>query len=129
MDYRISIISGIITFIVVFLVDYFVILLPKTKVMSGKKVKKNKKKELTIMELEYLKNRFKLDLFKVDLDYCIKWFAFLNSFIIALTSTVIMFIPWHMIFQLMIGFVLLMGLIYALYELFGRHLVKKGWTR
>ncbi len=129
MEYKISIISGIVTFFVVFLVDYFAILLPKTKVISGKKTKKNKKKETTIMELEYLKNRFKLDLFKVDLDYCIKWFAFLNSFIISITSTIIMLIPWNMIFQLMIGFVLLMGLIYSLYELFGRHLVKKGWTR
>lgn len=128
MEFNISLISGIITFIIVFIVDYFVILVPKTKVISGKK-NKRKKKETTIMELEYLKTHFNLDLFKVDLDYCIKWFAFLNSFIISITSTIIMLIPWNLIFQLMIGFVLLMGLIYSLYEIFGRHLVKKGWTR
>ncbi len=128
MEFNITIASGIITFIVIFLIDYFVILVPKCHYLQGKK-KKTKKKEVTIMELQYLQNKFKLDLFKVDLDYVIKWFAFLNSFIIALTSTIIMLIPLNMIFQLLIGFVLLIALIYALYELFGRHLVKKGWSR
>ena len=128
MEFNITIASGIITFIVIFIIDYFVILVPKCHYLQGKK-KKTKKKEVTIMELQYLQNKFKLDLFKVDLDYVIKWFAFLNSFIIALTSTIIMLIPVNMIFQLIIGFVLLIALIYALYELFGRHLVKKGWSR
>ena len=128
MEFNITIASGIITFIVIFLIDYFVILVPKCHYLQGKK-KKTKKKEVTIMELQYLQNKFKLDLFKVDLDYVIKWFAFLNSFIIALTSTIIMLIPLNMILQLIIGFVLLIALIYALYELFGRHLVKKGWSR
>ena len=128
MEFNITIASGIITFIVIFIIDYFVILVPKCHYLQGKK-KKTKKKEVTIMELQYLQNKFKLDLFKVDLDYVIKWFAFLNSFIIALTSTIIMLIPLNMILQLIIGFVLLIALIYALYELFGRHLVKKGWSR
>ena len=39
MDYKISIVCGIITFFVVFLVDYFAILLPKNRVISGKKTK------------------------------------------------------------------------------------------
>ena len=119
MEFRISLISGVITFIVIFIVDYFLILIPKYNIMSGKKKKKKGKKETNMMEL----------LFKVDLEYLIKWFAFLNSFIIALTSTIIMLIPLNMIFQLLIGFVLLIGLIYSLYELLGRHLVKKGWNR
>ena len=81
------------------------------------------------MEMQYLQKKFKLDLFKVDLDYAIKWFAFINAFIISTTSTIIMMIPWNMLFQLMVGFVILLGLIYALYELLGRHFVKKGWQR
>ncbi len=129
MEFKISIITGIITFILIFLIDYCFILLPKYNIMSGKKKAKKNKKEVSMMELLYLQKKFKLDLFKVDLDYLIKWFAFLNAFIISLTSTIIMLIPLNMIFQLLIGFVLLIGLIYALYELLGRHLVKKGWGR
>lgn len=128
MDLRISIGCGIITLIIVFLVDYFAVLLPKYKVISGKKTKK-KDKKIYIMELQYLINHFKLDIKKIDLEYVIKWFAFLNAFIIAFTSAVIMLLPWNMFFQLLVGFVLLLALIYSLYELFGRHLVKKGWQK
>lgn len=128
MDINISLIIGSITFILTFIVDYFVILLPKYKVMAGKKTK-IRKKEVNMMELQYLQARFQLDLFKVDLEYAIKWFAFINSFIIAFTSSVIILLPWNMIFQLMLGFVILLGLIYALYELLGRLFVKKGWKR
>ena len=129
MEINISIASGIITFIIVFLVDYFAILVPKNNILSGKKKQKKNKKEVTMMELQYLQKRFALDLFKVDMDYVIKWFAFLNAFIIAFTSTVIMLIPVNMVLQLLIGFVLLLALIYSLYEIYGRHLVKKGWKR
>ena len=128
MEIQISIISGIITLIIVFIVDYFLILLPKCKIINGKKTKK-KDKKVYIVELQYLINRFNLDIKKIDLDYVIKWIAFINAFIIALTSSVIMLIPWHMIFQLLVGFVLLLGLIYSLYEIYGRHLVKKGWKK
>ncbi len=129
MDVKVSLIAGAVTFVIVLLVDYFFILMPKCNVISGKKRKKTRKKEVTMMEMQYLQKKFKLDLFKVDLDYAIKWFAFINAFIISVTSTIIMMIPWNMLFQLMVGFVILLGLIYALYELLGRHFVKKGWQR
>ena len=127
METQISNIAGVVAFFLVLIVDYGLILWPK--VHSKNKKNKKRKKDPVIMELQFLQKKFNLDLFKVDLDYVIKWFAFFNAFIIAVTSTVVMLIPWPMIFQFMLGFVILLGLTYSIYELFGRHLVKKGWTR
>ena len=59
----------------------------------------------------------------------ILWTALINSFIIAFVSTVISAIPAHVVWQLLVGFVLIFGLIYALYEIYGRILVKKGWGK
>lgn len=125
-----SIIISISTFFVIYILDYFLILLPKYNIISGKsKPKKRKKnKKVVISEVQFLQTRFKLKQDRMDIKYMIRWIAFLNAFIIAFTSTVITYIPWDMAWQLLVGFVLLFGLIYALYELFGRLLVKKGWN-
>lgn len=128
MDLKLSLVIGLITLIVVWIIDYFFILLPKYNIISGKKTKK-KDKKVYLMELQYLINHFNLDIKKIDIEYTIKWFAFLNAFIIAFTSSAIMLLPWNMFFQLLVGFVLLLALIYSLYELFGRHLIKKGWKK
>ena len=57
----------------------------------------------------------------------ILWIAFVNSFIISLVSTVVTSVSLPLYYQLPIGFVLLFGLIYSLYELFGRILLRKGY--
>ena len=81
------------------------------------------------MELNYLISKFKLDknkiLYKPVCLYC----SLFNGFIISLTVTIISNIKLKMMWQLLIGFVLLFGLIYSVYELYGRHLVKKGWKK
>lgn len=124
-----SIIISISTFFVIYILDYFLILLPKYNIISGKsKQKKRNNKKVVISEVQFLQTRFKLKQDRMDIKYMIRWIAFLNAFIIAFTSTVITYIPWDMAWQLLVGFVLLFGLIYALYELFGRLLVKKGWN-
>ena len=43
--------------------------------------------------------------------------------------TVISNIDLYIVWQLLIGFVLLFALIYSLYEIYGRHLVKKGYQK
>ena len=125
---NISVIIGIITFVLVLVVDYFFILMPKYKVISGKKTKK-KNKNYAIMEVQFLTTRFKLDENKIDYKFLLKIIAFLNALIISFTSTIIMYIPLKMTRQLLIGFVIVFSLIYALYELLGRYLVKKGWKK
>ena len=124
----VSVIIGIITFVLVLVVDYFFILIPKYNVIKGKKTKK-KNKNYAIMEVQFLTTRFKLDENKIDYKFLLKIIAFLNALIISFTSTVIMYIPLKMGWQLLIGFVIVFSLIYALYELLGRYLVKKGWKK
>ncbi len=123
---NISIIIGIITFIVVLIVDYYFVLIPKYNIIQGKKTKR-KSKNNTIMEVQFLVSKFKLNDSKIDYKYLLKRIAFLNALIISFTSTIIMYIPLKMMWQLLIGFVIVFSLIYALYELLGRHLVRKGW--
>ena len=69
--------------------------------------------------------RYNLDEKKVDYKELLKWTSFCNAFIISLTSTIICNIPLKMYYQLAIGFVILFGLIYSIFEIVGRHLNKK----
>ena len=127
-----SLVSFAIIFTIFYVGNYYLNLKRKYNKITNKKPSKKKKKNnkpVEIMELSYLINKFKLDIKKMDLLYCIRWISFLDAFIIALTCVIIFLLPWKLIWQLLTGFVLVFGLIYALYEIFGRHLVKKGWGK
>ena len=108
--------------LIIFFIDYLFIMKRKLK---GKK----KKSKDDIMEINYLAARFKLDKSKILYKPTAMWCALINGFIISLVSTVISNIKLHMAWQLLIGFVLLFGLIYSIYEIYGRHLIKKGWQK
>ena len=118
-------------YVLVFIVNYFFINKRKYNLMFKKqKDKKKKKKEIKEFgEINYLVGKFKLDKKKIDYKSVIFWTAIINSFIIAFVSTVISAIPAHIFWQLAVGFVLIFALIYALYEIYGRILVKKGWVK
>ena len=107
--------------LIVFFTDYFFIM--------RKKLKGKKKKKEDIMEINYLVMKFKLDKSKILYKPVAMWCALINAFIISFVSTVISNIKLHMAWQLLIGFVLLFGLIYSTYEIYGRHLVRKGWKK
>ena len=81
------------------------------------------------MGLSYLIPKFKLDINKMDLNYVFFMVSLIDAFIISFVFVVITIIPWDMGFSMLLGFVLLFGLIYALYEILGRVLVKKGWSK
>ena len=118
-----SLISFAIIFTLFYIGNYYLNLKRKynkivNKKTSKKKSKKGKKnKPVTIMELSYLITKFKLDINKMDLLYCIRWISFLDAFIIALTCVIIFLLPWDLAWQLVTGFVIVFGLIYALYEM------------
>lgn len=116
----------LIVFLIVFLVDYLFILKRKSNYLLNNRVNK-KKKKVDIMEISYLAFKFKIEKTSLYKKSIILWISFLNAFIISLVSTVISSIPLKMGWQLLIGFVLLFGLIYAIYDIFGRILVKKGY--
>ena len=115
-------------FIVIFLGHFFFITRPAILKMTGKKkIKKTKKKKKkkNLGEIEYLCNKFKLNRNKLNYKELMIMIPLIDSFIITFVTIVIDLVPGLFIFKLIIGFVLLMGLIYAIYEIYGRHLIKK----
>lgn len=126
MKYESVIYIFIVLLIVVFLVDYYFINKRKLILINNKGMtKKGKKKKVkNISEIDYLVGKFKLNSKKLNKERVIIWISLINSFIIASVSSVVMLMPFKIMWQLLIAFVLLFGLIYALYEIYGRYLKK-----
>ncbi len=118
---------GLFVFIAVFLVN-FLWIFKRGNIKKQKKKKKNKKLE-DFVGLSYLIPKFKLDINKMNLNYVFFMVSLINAFIISFVFMVVTIIPWNVGFSMLLGFVLLFGLIYALYEIYGRILVKKGWSK
>ena len=109
-----------------FFVLMFVIFIADYCFVMKKKLKgKGKRKKEDIMEINYLVGKFNLDKSKLHYKPISMWCALINAFIMSLVATVVYNIKLHMAWQLLIAFVLLFALIYSLYEIYGRHLVKK----
>jgi len=87
--------------------------------------KLKKKKLKSIGELNYLKIKFNLPLKSLNVRKMIIWFSIIDAFIMAFVTTFITMLDISTIWQMLIGFVLLFGLIYAIYEIYGRHIVKE----
>ena len=126
-EYLLSVYIFIALLIIVFLVDYYLINKRKLNLIKNKGVtKKGKKKKIkSISEIDYLKAKFKLDEKKLDKDKMIIMISLINAFIISLVSSIVMLMPFAIMWQMIVAFALLFGLIYALYEIYGRHLKRK----
>lgn len=126
MKYESAIYIFIILMFIVFIVDYYLINKRKLTLIKNKGItKRGKKKKIkNISEIDYLVGKFKLNKKKLKEEKVIIWISLINSFIISSVSSVIMLMPFKMMWQLLIAFVLLFGLIYALYEIYGRYLKK-----
>lgn len=135
MKYESAVYVFIILMVVVFLVDYYFINKRKLALINSKGVtKKGKQKTVkSISEIDYLVAKFKLNKKKLNKEKAIIWISLINSFIISIVSSIIMLMPFKIMWQMLIAFVLLFGLIYALYEIYGRYLkkleVKKKWIQ
>lgn len=128
-DYVETLIWGIVLFAIVFIVNYLFILKNGYKKLL-KKNKKQKVKELKdFVGLSFVVPKFNLDIDKINLNYAFFLISMINAFIISFVFMIIYIVPWPIAFKMLLGFVLLFGLIYALYELLGRHFVKKGWKK
>jgi ABC-type multidrug transport system fused ATPase/permease subunit len=124
-----ALIWGLFVFIVVFLINFLWIFKRGYENIKKQKSKKKNKKLEEFVGLSYLIPKFKLDINKMDLNYVFFMVSLIDAFIISFVFVVITIIPWDMGFSMLLGFVLLFGLIYALYEILGRVLVKKGWSK
>lgn len=122
MNYKEAVIVFVILMIIIFIVDYFVINKRKLKNLNAKGVKNKKKK--SIGEIDYLVVKFGLNPKKINKKRVILDISIINSFIISIVSSVIMLMPLKLVWQMLIAFALLFGLIYSLYEIYGRHLKK-----
>ncbi len=85
-----------------------------------------KKSILNSLQVQFLKIRSKID--KKDLNpkkigilICL-----IDPFIISFTGTIISFPKWNIVIKLLLGFVILMALIYSFYEILGRIIKKRG---
>ena len=126
-EYLLSVCIFIVLFMIVFLVDYFLINKRKLDVIKNKGVnKKGKKKKIkNISEIDYLTAKFKLKEKELDMEAMIIVISLINAFIISIVSSIVMLMPFAIMWQMIVAFALLFGLIYCLYEIYGRHLKHK----
>lgn len=120
----------LLVFIIVFIGDFFIIKKPIYESLNNKQ-KKNKKKDKLrdIFELNYIITKFNLDKKKMPIKKCLLHFTLINALIISLTVTILSMLDIFIGWKFLIGFILLFGLIYAIYELYGNMCIKKGWKK
>ena len=91
----------------------------------NRKFRKEYKEGKEQVEIYYLIKRFKLNMRLTKYKTIKLIVAFLNSFIVAFTFTVIINLKVKYVYKLMIAFLIMFILIYSLYEITGRILKKK----
>lgn len=126
MNYKESIYIFFGLLLLIFVIDYYIINKRRLKLLKNNGItKKGKKKHIkNISEIDYLVTKFKLNKENLKAEKVIIAISLINSFIIAITSSIIILLPFKLMWQMLIAFAMLFGLIYALYELYGRHLKK-----
>lgn len=109
-----NLICGLIIFSAVFLINLL---------MNTKKIKK--KKYDKIIEIGYLEKKFKLKVKDLNLKKLKYIFSLIHAFIISITVVLVSLIKLHYFIQLLIGFFVLILLIFACYEILGNVIVRK----
>ena len=105
-----------------FIIVYLITFLFYSLILNRKR--KNYKEGKKQMEIEYLVKKFNLDMRKTDYN-TLKWAtSFINPFIISVTFVAIIYID-SFVLSLILGFIIMMLLIYGIYEILGRILKKK----
>ena len=111
----------------------FVIATVVSFIVNGYKIsvltKKKRKKKTIIVELRYLELTSNLVYEKLLVPNVVFMVSLINAFIITLTFLVVTILPVPIIFQLVIGFALLFGLIYSIYGIYGKLLILKGYDK
>ncbi|MEG2458079.1 MAG: hypothetical protein RSB41_04230 [Bacilli bacterium] len=106
--------------LIMFLISYLFIFLMYILFINRKGKKRDKK---IYPEVEYLKNKFKLNSKVKDKDLLMIT-SLINSFIVSFTFIIVINFD-KLIWGILVGFVILMILIYSLYEIAGRILKKR----
>lgn len=102
-------------YVIIFLIYVFVI---NRKKKTYKETKEN-------LEVQYLVKKFNLDKRKVKYS-TLKWYInFINPLIISTTFVIVTNIE-SLLWGILVGFIVMMTLIYSIYEIVGRILKKRG---
>ena len=79
-------------------------------------------------EIRYFILRYDLDMRKTKYEVVLKLVTLINSFILAFTTAIVINID-KIIWAILVGFAVIMILIYSLYEIVGRYLKKKEMVK
>ena len=126
---RINLIIASVAFFVIFLFFYIFNLNKASIILKKKKKKKERKKEAKIVEVSYLVAKFNLKKERLLTRKILMIISLLDAFIISNVFIVITVLPMKLIWQMLIGFVLLFGLIYSVFGIFGSILLKRGYDK
>ena len=118
-----DIMMNLLIFLVGFLIIFVIIYVLYTRKLKSKKQQKD------ITEIRYLITKFHLEEAKLPKRKMILWISIQNAFIISFVWTFITMLDISFMWQILIAFVMVFALIYSIYELYGRHLVKKGYQK
>lgn len=112
--------------VIYFVVSYLIIFLLYSLVINRKK--KSYKDATKQMDVLYLVNKFKLNTKKTKYN-TLKWITnIVNPLIISITFIIVTNIK-SFILGIMVGFLVMMMLIYSIYEIIGRILKKKEFDK
>ena len=109
---------SLIMFALIFVVIYFVYYFIFDDMLKKEKYTK-------ISELVLLTKKFELNKKEMDYKSALNGVAIINAFIVSVTFTIIDLIPVVITLKLVIGFVIMLILIFALYFAYGKSLQKK----
>jgi len=109
-----SLLVFVVSFVIIFVIYLVVYFIRRT---SGTLYKSK--------DVELICAKFNLKKKNLDLNRLCLLTALVNSLIISITGTICTSVDLDYIWELAIGFVMLMGLIYIIYTLLGRYLKKK----
>lgn len=110
--------------LILFALVFVVVIIVYNFIIYRRQMKKKDFEE--IIEIKYLVSRFKIRILKEDYKKTLFITSVVNGFIIGITSVIIIMLDLGFIWQFLVGFVILLALIYLCYEILGIILKKKG---
>ena len=118
-----TLIVCLIVFVILCIIFYFYDMFMFNVMRKNKKSKKNKEKYL--FSVRYLMAKFKLPKDLLIQNEMAFIYSLIDAFIITVVFMIIELINFPFYILIIIGFTLLFGLIYAMYEFLGRYLERK----
>lgn len=118
--------------VVLFIFSFVFIFLGRLTIymISRLRKKKMKKDHSGIsVELKYLITKFNISKEKIDKTSFAALISFLDAIIISMTLIITTIITDNMVLEFVLGLILVIGFIYVVYEILGKILIKKGFSK